>query len=457
MLAHGQAYYSCPCIYSASPGVLPGEDFIYVSSERGSVSSFVANGYLIGSIPRANERRLRPTPNSDLLSAAKYAITIAFPFAAPIHQLVHARFPWPLLPAKGTYPRERAVLSKDRAMATSTLALSVPLDQCTLDQRLQMRTTLNFEVVEEYANVIDSLPPCRAIRIGEHYWITDGWHTYHAHKRAGRTEITLTYREGTFIDALVEAAGANYTHGMRRTYDDKRRAVRALLAEPSWSSRSDRSIALACHVHHELVGNVRREIGSPDDQTTYRETANKTGKSTGGTATSNSIQGSSNGKATNLYTGADDIPYDTEPEPAKRTSKDGKMRPATQPARKKNKPTSEDDVPGEETEPDEMVDEAGYSVPAKLRLIFAEREILRSAQAVISKSIAKLKEVEDLQTYKQDSQPGRIQLSSVLSNGAMRIRGMEPHTVHQKCKGNGCKDCESKGYLSVGDVKDGWK
>ena len=53
---------------------------------------------------------------------------------------------------------------------------------------------------------------------------------------------------------------ANSAHGLRRTNDDKRRAVEMLLSDEEWSKRSDRWIAEKCGVHHDTVGSYRKQL-----------------------------------------------------------------------------------------------------------------------------------------------------------------------------------------------------
>ena len=58
-------------------------------------------------------------------------------------------------------------------------------------------------------------------------------------------------------DAILYSVGANASHGMRRTNEDKRRAVRtALRVKPE---ENDLAIARRCFVSSMFVGNVRRE------------------------------------------------------------------------------------------------------------------------------------------------------------------------------------------------------
>ena len=58
---------------------------------------------------------------------------------------------------------------------------------------------------------------------------------------------------------MLFSVGANATHGLRRTNDDKRRAVLTLLSDAEWSQWSDREIAKRCGVSPDTVGRIRAE------------------------------------------------------------------------------------------------------------------------------------------------------------------------------------------------------
>src|SRR5262245_19225037 len=92
------------------------------------------------------------------------------------------------------------------------------------------------------------------------HWLADGFHRYHAADRLGWHRIEADVRQGERRDALLHAAGANATHGLRRSNDDKRRSVLLLLADPEWSRWSDGRIAQQCSVGETLVRTVRAEI-----------------------------------------------------------------------------------------------------------------------------------------------------------------------------------------------------
>lgn len=156
--------------------------------------------------------------------------------------------------------------------------MQVPVADIILDPRLQMRETMDFAVIDDYAEHLFDLPPGKIV-MGEGgiMWLTGGWHRYHANVKAKQTTMPCTVREGTFQDALKEAAGENFGHGIRRTDADKKRAVKALLSEPLWADRSDRMIAEACHVSHPLVAKVRAEMAEANSQSQSDKEDNSSG------------------------------------------------------------------------------------------------------------------------------------------------------------------------------------
>jgi hypothetical protein len=130
----------------------------------------------------------------------------------------------------------------------------------------QSRASIDPATVETYADAYTAgafLPPIVVYFDGEDYWLADGFHRVHAAERAELEEIEVEIRQGTQRDAILHSVGANAEHGLRRTRADKRRAVETLLRDPEWSTWSNRAIAEAAKVHHELVAQVRRDIGAP--------------------------------------------------------------------------------------------------------------------------------------------------------------------------------------------------
>jgi len=136
----------------------------------------------------------------------------------------------------------------------------VKLEDIALDDQLQMRTSSDPDVLDDYSKMTDKLPPVKIILDTEgKLWLTDGWMRFGAHRKAGKKDILARIRPGTFEDAFIEAIQANNEHGVRRTPADKRRAVERLLDHPKYGTYTDNAIADLAIVSHPFVANVRKQ------------------------------------------------------------------------------------------------------------------------------------------------------------------------------------------------------
>jgi hypothetical protein len=107
-------------------------------------------------------------------------------------------------------------------------------------------------------------------------WLTEGWHRFYAHQKAGKDAIPCQVRQGTFRDALIEAAGSNHDHGMPRSNEDKRKAVHALLGENErdncgWSNRE---LADMCRVSESLVRTIKKETSEVESALKRKKDSN---------------------------------------------------------------------------------------------------------------------------------------------------------------------------------------
>lgn len=147
------------------------------------------------------------------------------------------------------------------------------LSQIRTDGGTQSRASLNEHVAGEYAELMRSgtaLPPLVVFHDGSDYWLADGFHRHEALRLAGLDEVEADIRQGTRRDAILFSVGANASHGLRRTNEDKRRAVSTLLQDAEWSTWSDREISRRCGVSADLVGDVRSSLSTNDsDERTY--------------------------------------------------------------------------------------------------------------------------------------------------------------------------------------------
>lgn len=135
---------------------------------------------------------------------------------------------------------------------------SVPVEKIEM---VQSRTNLDMMVIQEYAEAMSSgvhFPPISVlVDVDGKLWCWDGCHRTMAARQAGQAYIQADVSSGSRRDALLLAAGANSNHGLRRTNDDKRRAVQMLLDDPEWSAWSDREIARRCSVSNTFVSKLR--------------------------------------------------------------------------------------------------------------------------------------------------------------------------------------------------------
>lgn len=106
--------------------------------------------------------------------------------------------------------------------------IKIELTEISIDSDLQPRAMITESVVEEYAEATSngsSFPPITVFSDGDENWLADGYHQFHAARKAGLDKISAEFRTGTKLDALKYALSANTKHGLRRNREDRRRAV----------------------------------------------------------------------------------------------------------------------------------------------------------------------------------------------------------------------------------------
>ncbi len=157
----------------------------------------------------------------------------------------------------------------DIEQATGTV-IRLPLPLLRRDGGTQIRAQISLDVAKEYAEAMgrgDAFPPVQARYDGSDHWLTDGYHRIMAAELAGLADIEVSVRPGTRRDAILDAVGANASHGYRRTNADKRQAVLTVLADPEWAKKSDREIARLAHVDVGMVGRLRPPPSVDERQT----------------------------------------------------------------------------------------------------------------------------------------------------------------------------------------------
>lgn len=141
--------------------------------------------------------------------------------------------------------------------------MKIKLDAIRMDGGTQPRASIHEATVSEYAEAYmagATLPPPVVFFDGSANWLGDGFHRTHAARQAGLVDMEVEIRPGTRRDAVQYSLSANSTHGLRRTTEDKRRAVRMALEDAEWSQLSDREIARLTATSHPFVGQLREAM-----------------------------------------------------------------------------------------------------------------------------------------------------------------------------------------------------
>ena len=142
--------------------------------------------------------------------------------------------------------------------------MKIELKKIRLDGNTQPRVKIDDHTVQTYTEVVldsDSvMPPVDVFFDGVNYWLADGFHRWHAHKRAGYTEIDCTIHNGTKRDAWIFSRGANDKHGLARSNEDKRNSVLSCFEDIEMCEYSDVQIAKVCNVTSMTVGRIRKSL-----------------------------------------------------------------------------------------------------------------------------------------------------------------------------------------------------
>jgi len=146
--------------------------------------------------------------------------------------------------------------------------VSLPIEQIRLDGGTQPRTALDFAAIDDYAEAMAAggkFPPVVVFHDGEHYWLADGFHRVKAAFALGFDAIGCELRQGTLEDAQWYSFSANKTNGLRRTNEDKQRAVKSALLHARAASMSNSAIARHVGVDEATVRNWRAKLAASSE------------------------------------------------------------------------------------------------------------------------------------------------------------------------------------------------
>lgn len=169
-----------------------------------------------------------------------------------------------------------------------TKRIDVPLTQVIADKRYQPRVEMDNSIIAEYAEQMaagDVFPPIRVIRMASDgkLYIADGFHRYYAAKKLRRQTIAveIVKDNGTHTDILLECVKANNTHGLRRTNEDKHRAIEMILSEPAFAKLGNKKISVLALVSKSMVIDFKRRMAG--ELTRYEKEGKQAKKGVGTT------------------------------------------------------------------------------------------------------------------------------------------------------------------------------
>lgn len=144
------------------------------------------------------------------------------------------------------------------------------LNALVLDERLQSREEIIEEAVAQYAEDMkrgEQFPAIVVFFDGVNYYVTDGFHRYHAAKRANKASIGCEIKNGTFRDAEFYAlTQANKANGMRRTLGDRKKACARMLEDIEYSQYPTSKIAELTGLSPHTVGQMRDAMGKTPEK-----------------------------------------------------------------------------------------------------------------------------------------------------------------------------------------------
>lgn len=148
----------------------------------------------------------------------------------------------------------------------------------TVHPQCQSRVAILESDVDEYAELMKEgveFPPISVKHDGQTYFVYDGFHRFFAAKKIGKASIACNVEQGSLRDAILASLSVNSKHGIRRSIQDKRKAVMTMLEDFEWGERENREIARHCDVSHPFVMKLRKELQAGNVTSSNKSSAKK--------------------------------------------------------------------------------------------------------------------------------------------------------------------------------------
>jgi len=312
----------------------------------------------------------------------------------------------------------------------------IKLEEIRIDGGTQPRVRIDQNAVTDYAEAMsggEAFPAVDLVHDGATYWLVDGFHRYHAARRAGKVSISAFVKAGQQADAVWASLAVNKTHGLRRTNADKAKAVTTALQHPNSEGLSNRLMAEHCGVSEGFIRKLRCSATAHCAQSisvrTGRDGRTIDTSNIGKTKTYHDdgpVEPSS-GKATNSGdAGLDDIPLDVP----------------TRPASSGSSASSASSVSS-------VTDQVG-NVVTGLSPGIAEAFDRRDEITHLMSAVSNLKTTVTKAADQGDLLFAELNISRFeadCGNIHRALRAIRPHAVCPYCSGDGCRACLKRGWL----------
>jgi hypothetical protein len=297
---------------------------------------------------------------------------------------------------------------------------------------MQVRARLCEETVKEYAEAMAAgakFPPVIVFHDGTNYWLADGFHRLEAWKRNNVNSIKAEVKEGNRIEALKFAFGANSSHGMRMSNEDKRQAILMCyenrVALGLGEVPSARAVAEMCGVSDYCARDHLRESRTWADATERQGADGKTYK----------LPIPPNRPPMPVPPGA------RFPIPPPRDGSGGGGTPSDRDGDEDQGLGGEDLSPSL-VRPTHLTDMLGNPVPPNIAELWMRRTELTELVKLLQKGRLAVAKAQDA----GDPLWGNFNFSSVMmhiDNALANVKGAVPHCVCVYCQGIGCKACRT--------------
>ena len=302
---------------------------------------------------------------------------------------------------------------------------------------LQTRVGIDERTVAEYVEAMEAGASFPAVTVyldtAGKYYLADGFHRVEAAVRMGVKRILAHVVPGERIDALKHALGANADHGLRRTNEDKRRAL-----EIAWENRqalfggdpSQELLAKTCGVSRATAQRFMATLHPL--QKLQVETSDEDGQP----VSKLQVEATGLGDQPVSNVGVDETRNPLPPQ--RRIGIDGRVRTVPMPKR-----PAASGQPQPKHAPGVIVDRFGVEVPTAIRGAFTDVTLDEVAHHI---SVAR----SMIRRMKDEKNPAYMQLgdsaSIELDNAFREVRFAKPYCVCRMCQGDGCKACGEAGF-----------